>query len=186
MTKGWLTGMVSYTLVGQPNDLTRLPNLLVFGLGMDIPVLDIIHVIAEGYYTVTDGGDRPEPDWATLNAGARIFFGHSGWALSAALNTNLNMLVDHGINPNPFGGFLGLTYAAWPPAPPPPVVVPAAAEPIVEQPAVAAPAPAAPAPAPSLRRARRRERRATRFSSTARARVSRTSPRRCSTAWRCA
>ena len=65
------------------------------------------------------------------------------------------MLFDHGINPNPFGGFLGVTYAAWPPAPPPPVVVPAPAEPVVESssrrprrsPAAAA-APPPPRPAP--------------------------------------
>jgi outer membrane protein OmpA-like peptidoglycan-associated protein len=142
VSKSIFTGMVSYTLVGQPTDLPRIPNILVFGLGAEVPVTPLVHFIAEGYYTVLDGGDFPEPDYGTMNLGARVWFGQSGWALSAALNTNLNMLFDHGINPNPFGGFLGVTYAAWPPPPPPPVVVPAAAEPIVEE---KAPAPAPPA-----------------------------------------
>jgi outer membrane protein OmpA-like peptidoglycan-associated protein len=156
VSKSVFTGMVSYTLVGQPTDAPRIPNILVFGLGTDIPIVPLIHLIFEGYYTVLDGGDLPEPDYGTLNAGARIWFGKSGWALSAALNTNLNMLFDHGINPDPFGGYLGITYAAWPPPPPPPVVVPAAAEPIVEEPApapapqaeVAPSAPPPPRPAP--------------------------------------
>jgi outer membrane protein OmpA-like peptidoglycan-associated protein len=156
VSKSVFTGMVSYTLVGQPTDAARLPNILVFGLGAEVPILPIVHLIFEGYYTVLDGGDLPEPDYGTLNAGARIWFGKSGWALSAALNTNLNMLFDHGINPEPFGGFLGITYAAWPPAPPPPVVVPAAAEPIVEEPAPAPVlqpevAPSAPPPPPAPR-----------------------------------
>jgi outer membrane protein OmpA-like peptidoglycan-associated protein len=63
------------------------------------------------------------------------------------------MLFSNGINPNPFGGVLGVTYAAWPPAPPPPVVVPAP-EPVVETPAPA-PAPVSPAPPPPPRPAPR-------------------------------
>ena len=35
------------------------------------------------------------------------------------------MLFKHGFDPAPLGGVIGVTYAAWPPAPPPPVVVPA-------------------------------------------------------------
>jgi OOP family OmpA-OmpF porin len=57
------------------------------------------------------------------------------------------MLFSQGVNPNPFGGVLGVTYAAWPPAPPPPVVVPAP-EAVVEQRVVEAPAPPAPPPPP--------------------------------------
>jgi outer membrane protein OmpA-like peptidoglycan-associated protein len=145
VTKGWFTGMVSYQLSGQPADVdVRVPNILRFGVGTEIPVLPIVHILLEGWYNVYDGGDFPEPDYGALNAGARVWIGHTGWAVSAAMTTNLSMLFDHGINPNPFGGILGITYAAWPPAPPPPVVVPAAAEPIVEQPA---PAPVASAPA---------------------------------------
>ena len=143
VTKGVLTGTVSYTLVGQPTTVdVRVPNWLRFGVGAEIPVLPLVHVIAEGVYNVSDGGDFPEPDYGVINAGVRAWIGHTGWAVSAALSTNASMLFDHGANPNPFGGTLGITYAAWPPPPPPPVVVPAAAEPVVEQPA---PAPAAPA-----------------------------------------
>jgi outer membrane protein OmpA-like peptidoglycan-associated protein len=146
ITKSWFTAMVSYTLAGQPTDVdVRVPNTLRFGAGAEIPVLPFLHVIAEGWYNVFDGGDFPEPDYGSMNVGARLWFGHSGWALSAALNANLSMLFDHGNNPNPYGGILGITYAAWPPPPPPPVVVPAAAEPVVEQPA---PAPVVTAPAP--------------------------------------
>ena len=149
VTKGWFTGMVSYTLAGQPTTVdVRVPNTLRFGFGAEVPVTPIIHVIAEAYYNVLDGWDIPEPDYGVLNTGARIWIGHTGWAVSVALSTNMSMLFDHGINPNPFGGILGVTYAAWPPAPPPPVVVPAAAEPIVEQPAVSAPAPAVATAAP--------------------------------------
>ena len=152
VSKSYFTGMVSYTLAGIQNDDVRPGNLLRFGLGAEVPVNPLIHLIAEANYNVIDGGDNPAPDWGSLVAGARVWFGHSGWALSAALNTNLSMLFSHGINPNPFGGVLGVTYAAWPPAPPPPVVVPAAAEPVVEE-KVAAPmvATAAPAPQPPPR-----------------------------------
>lgn len=153
VTKSWFTGDVSYTLAGQPTDVdVRVPNTLRFGIGAEVPVMPVVHVIAEAYYNVLDGGDLPkEPDYGVLNLGARIWIGHTGWAVSTALSTNMSMLLDHGINPNPFGGILGITYAAWPPAPPPPVVVPAAAEPIVETPAPAAPVAATqppPRPAP--------------------------------------
>ncbi len=147
VTKSFYTLMVSYTLAGQPTEVdVRVPNTLRFGFGAEVPVAPLIHVIGEVNYNVLDGGDFPEPNYAVMNAGARVWFGHSGWALSAALSANMTMLFDHGINPNPLGGVLGITYAAWPPPPPPPIVVPAAAEPIVEQPAPA-PAPAAVAPA---------------------------------------
>ena len=148
ISKSWFTGMVSYQLSGQPTDVdVRVPNILRFGIGAEIPVMPIVHVILEGLYNVYDGGDFHEPDYGVLNAGARVWIGHTGWAVTGALSTNLSMAFDHGINPNPFGGVVGVTYAAWPPAPPPPVVVPAAAEPVVEQPAPA-PVAAAPAPAP--------------------------------------
>jgi peptidoglycan-binding protein ArfA len=67
-----------------------------------------------------------------LALGGRFWIGTTGWAVSTALNSNMDMLVRHGFSPVPIGGILGLTYAAWPPAPPPPVVVPAP-EPVVEQ-----------------------------------------------------
>jgi OOP family OmpA-OmpF porin len=114
----------------------------------------MVQVIVEALYNVYDGGDFPQNDYAQLNGGARIWFGHSGWALTGALGTNLTMLFSNGIDPNPFGGVLGVTYAAWPPPPPPPVVVPAP-EPVVEVPPAPAPAPMAPAPPPPPRPAPR-------------------------------
>ena len=61
----------------------------------------------------------------------------------------MDLLFKHGNNPTPFGGIVGITYAAWPPPPPPPVVVPppAPATPVVVEESKAAPAPA-PAPPP--------------------------------------
>ena len=148
VSKSWFTGLISYTMSGEQDNDVRVPNLLRFGFGAAIPVTNIIQVIAETYYNVLDGGDNPEPDYAMLNGGARIWFGQTGWALSAAFSSNLTMLVNHGVNPNPFGGILGITYAAWPPEPPPPVVVPAP-EPVVEPAPVAAAPVVTPAPAPA-------------------------------------
>ena len=149
ISKSWFTGMVSYTLSGSQNgptqtsDEIRVANKVKFGVGATIPVgTPMIQVIIETLYNVYDGGDFPQNDYAELNGGARLWFGHSGWALSGALGTNLSMLFTNGTAQNPFGGILGVTYAAWPPAPPPPVVVPAP-EPVVEAP------PPAPAPAPA-------------------------------------
>jgi OOP family OmpA-OmpF porin len=148
ISKSWFTGLVSYTLSGDQDNDVRVPNLLRFGFGAEVPIAPIVHFIGELYYNVPDGGDFPEPDWAMMNAGARIWFGQTGWAMSAAFSSNMTMLFTHGINPNPFGGILGITYAAWPPAPPPPVVVPAP-EPIVEPaPVVAPPVTTAPPPPP--------------------------------------
>jgi OOP family OmpA-OmpF porin len=156
ISKSWFTGMVSYTLSGgqddpeNPDDTIRVANLVKFGVGATIPVgHPMIQVIVETLYNVYDGGDFPQNDYAQLNGGARIWFGRSGWALTGALGTNLTMLFSNGIDPNPFGGVLGVTYAAWPPPPPPPVVVPAP-EPVVEVPPAPAPAPA-PAPPPPPR-----------------------------------
>ncbi len=148
VSKSWFTGMVSYTLAGIQDNDVRPGNLLRFGFGAEAPITPLIHIIGEAYYNVLDGGDNPEPDWGSLVGGARIWFGHTGWALSVALNTNLSMLFSHGFNPNPFGGILGVTYAAWPPAPPPPVVVPAAAEAVVEEKVAAPMVATAPQPPP--------------------------------------
>jgi outer membrane protein OmpA-like peptidoglycan-associated protein len=152
-TKGIFTGMVSYTLVGKHDLDIRPPNDLRFGVGVDIPVAPIAHVIIEADRHVLDGGDRPEPDYSMLVLGGRVWIGHTGWAVSGGVNANMDMLVRHGVNPQPFGGVLGVTYAAWPPAPPPPVVVPQP-EPIVEQKTVVETAPA-PAPPPPPRPAPR-------------------------------
>jgi outer membrane protein OmpA-like peptidoglycan-associated protein len=153
VTKWIFTGMVSYTMVGNHDQDVRPPNDLRMGVGVDIPVAPFLHVITEVDRHVLDGGDRPEPDYSMMNVGARFWLGHSGVAVSAALNANLDILVRHGFGPNPLGGLVGVTYAAWPPAPPPPVVVPAAAEAVVER-REEAPAPV-PAPAPPPRPAPR-------------------------------
>jgi len=147
----WIfTGMVSYTMVGNHDQDIRPPNDLRFGLGVDVPVAPLVHIITEIDRHVLDGGDRPEPDYSMLNVGGRFWLGHSGVAVSAALNANLDILVRHGFGPNPIGGIVGLTYAAWPPAPPPPVVVPAPTETVIEQRTEVETAPA-PAPAPPPR-----------------------------------
>ena len=89
-----------------------------------------------------------------LNGGRPLWIAPTGLGrVAAALGTNIDMLFKHGFDPVPFGGILGVTYAAWPPAPPPPVVVPAP-EPVVEEtprrnrdtPAPAPPPPPRPAP----------------------------------------
>ena len=144
ITKGVFTGMVSYTMAGKHDEDIRPPNDLRFGVGVELPVAPIAHVIIEADRHVMDGGDRPEPDYSMLTLGGRFWIAQTGWAVSGGVNMNMDMLVRHGNNPTPFGGILGVTYAAWPPAPPPPVVVPQP-EPIVEQPR---PVEAAPAPAP--------------------------------------
>ena len=150
-TKGIFTGMVSYTLAGKHDEDIRPSNDLRFGVGVDVPI-SIVHLIFEVDRHVLDGGDRPEPDYSMLVMGGRFFIGHTGWAVSGGVNANLDMLVRHGNNPQPWGGILGVSYAAWPPEPPPPVVVPQA-EPIVEQKTVveATPAPAPPPPRPAPR-----------------------------------
>ena len=161
ISKSWFNAMVSYTLSGgqddpvNPDDTIRVANLVKFGVGATIPIgSPMFEVIIEALYNAYDGGDFPQNDYAQLNGGARFWFGHSGWAISGGLGTNLTMLFSNGINPNPFGGVLGVTYAAWPPAPPPPVVVPAP-EPVVEAPIAPAPAPpvsqAPPPPRPAPR-----------------------------------
>jgi outer membrane protein OmpA-like peptidoglycan-associated protein len=131
-TKGIFSGMASYVLAGRHDQDIRPSNLLRLGFGVDVPILPILHVIGELDRTITDGGDFPEEDYSMAVAGVRFWFGHTGWAVSGALNTNLDMLFRDGFSPSPVGGLIGLTYAAWPPPPPPPVVVPEPA-PAVEE-----------------------------------------------------
>lgn len=148
VTKSIWTGMVSYKLVGKHDEDIRPPNDLRFGIGVDIPVAPIANVIIEVDRHVMDGGDRPEPDYSLLTLGGRFWIAQTGWAVSAGVNSNLDMLFKHGFDPAPIGGVVGITYAAWPPAPPPPVVVPAP-EPVVEQrPVEVTPAPAPQPPPP--------------------------------------
>ena len=148
-TKGILSGIVSYQLSGAHDNDLRVANRLRFGAGVDWPVMPFLHIIGELDRTVMDGGDFPAENYSMLVAGARFYFGHSGWAISTALNANVDLLFKHGFSPSPVGGIVGITYAAWPPPPPPPIVVPAPAPPapVVEQKTeVVQPAPPPPAP----------------------------------------
>ena len=117
---------------------------------MDVPIAPFLHLIGELDRTIMDGGDYPEENYSMLTTGVRFFFGRSGFAVSAALNANVDMLIRHGFGPSPIGGIVGLTYAAWPPPPPPPVVVPAPPPeaPVVEQKTEVVITPAPPAPTP--------------------------------------
>jgi outer membrane protein OmpA-like peptidoglycan-associated protein len=146
-TKGILTGIVSYQLSGKHDNDIRVANRLRFGAGVDWPVAPAVHVMAELDRTIMDGGDFPEENYSMLTLGGRFFIGHSGWAVTAGLNSNMDMMVKHGFSPSPIGGIVGFTYAAWPPAPPPPVVVPPPPPAPVAEPVVEAPPPK-PAPQP--------------------------------------
>ena len=123
-TKGIVTGLVSYQLSGRHDQDIRVANRLRFGVGVDVPILPFLHVISEIDRTNFDGGDFPEENYSMIYSGARFYIGRTGWAISAAVNANVDMLVRHGFGPSPIGGLVGVTYAAWPPPPPPPVVVP--------------------------------------------------------------
>lgn len=126
-TKGILTGMVSYQLSGRHDADIRVANRFRVGVGVDVPVLPFLHVIGELDRVTYDGGDLPEEPYSMMIGGARFFIGRTGWAVSGAINTNLDMLIKHGFSPSPLGGLIGVSYAAWPPLPPPPVVIPAPA-----------------------------------------------------------
>jgi outer membrane protein OmpA-like peptidoglycan-associated protein len=149
-TKGWFTGMVSYILSGEHDEDIRVSNRLRVALGFDMPLASLpVHIIGELDRTILDGGDYPAPNYSMMTAGARFWLGQSGLAFTGAFNTNLDLLFKHGNNPTPFGGIVGISYAAWPPPPPEPVVVapPAPAQPMpVEEKAEPAPAPAPPPP----------------------------------------
>lgn len=145
-TKGIYTGAASYQLSGKHDFDLRPANRLRFGFGVDIPILPILHIIGELDRTVFDGGDFPEEDYSMMNGGVRFWIGRTGFAVSGAINTNLDMLLRDGFSPSPVGGIVGVTYAAWPPLPPPPVVVPPpAATPMLEE-ELEPPPPPAPAP----------------------------------------
>jgi len=146
-TKGVFTFMASYLLAGRHDLDLRPSNRFRIGMGVDVPVAPFFHVIGELDRNILDGGDYPEEDYSLFYAGGRFWLGHSGFAVSAAVNANLDMLVHAGWGPSPLGGLVGVTYAAWPPPPPPPVVVPppaAVVEEIVTVPAPPPPPPPAP------------------------------------------
>jgi outer membrane protein OmpA-like peptidoglycan-associated protein len=150
VTKGVFSGMVSYILAGEHDLDVRPPNQLRFGVGVDVPIgsIESLHMIGEIDYTIQDGGDLPMPNYSMMNAGIRYWIGKTGVAISTAFGVNMNLLLSHGNNPAPWGGYMAVTYAAFPPPPPPPVMVPPPAP--VEQVEIetAAPAPAAASPAP--------------------------------------
>jgi OOP family OmpA-OmpF porin len=148
LTKGVFTAMGSYTLSGRHDQDIRTSNRFRIGLGVDVPIVPLVHIIAELDRNILDGGDYPEEDYSLLYAGARFWLGHSGVAVSAALNANIDMITQSGWGPAPIGGLVGVTYAPWPPPPPPPVVVPPPPPPVVEE-VPEAPAPPPPAPAPT-------------------------------------
>ena len=152
-TKGMFTGVISYQLSSRHDEDIRVANRLRFGFGVEVPIAPYLHIIGELDRTIIDGGDFPEENVSMAVTGVRYYFGRSGFAVSAALNANVDMLVRHGFGPSPIGGIVGVTYAAWPPPPPPPVVIPAPppAPPVVEKTEVVI-TPAPPAPTPKTTR----------------------------------
>jgi outer membrane protein OmpA-like peptidoglycan-associated protein len=146
MTKGIFTAMGSYTLGGRHDEDFRTSNRLRFGAGVDVPIMPFLHLIGELDRNIMDGGDFPEEDYSMTYLGARFWLGHTGIAISAALNANIDQIVQAGWGPNPVGGLVGITYTPWPPPPPPPVVVPPPAVEIVEEVPIAPPPPPAPGP----------------------------------------
>jgi outer membrane protein OmpA-like peptidoglycan-associated protein len=147
MTKGIFTAMGSYTLGGRHDQDFRTSNRLRFGAGVDVPILPFLHLIGELDRNILDGGDFPEEDYSLTYAGVRFWLGHTGLAVSAALNANLDQIIQAGWGPAPIGGLVGITYTPWPPPPPPPVVVPPPAAEIEEE----IPIPPSPPPAPGPR-----------------------------------
>jgi outer membrane protein OmpA-like peptidoglycan-associated protein len=85
--------------------------------------MPFLHLIGELDRNILEGGDFPEEDYSIVYAGARFWLGHTGLAVSAALNANLDQIIQAGWGPAPIGGLVGITYTPWPPPPPPPVVV---------------------------------------------------------------
>jgi len=151
VTKGILSVLGSYTLSGKHDNDIRVSNILRFGVGVDLPIVQFFHLIGEVDRNIYDGGDLPADNYSMLNLGGRFYFGHSGWAATAALNANLDQLFKHAFSPTPVAGLIGITYAAWPPAPPPPVVIPppTPAPPVEEtkeEQVITAPRPPAPPP----------------------------------------
>jgi len=163
---GILTGNVSYLLSSRrsTDPDVRVPNRLRFAVGTDVP-LGPLHWITEldrNIYdnaSVSEGSpDLKSPDYSYFASGVRIFLGHTGIAVTAALNANVDQLVQHGFSPTPIGGILGITYTPFPAAAaaPRPLPPPAAAAtvtetetaPAEEQEAEATPAVEAPPAAP--------------------------------------
>jgi outer membrane protein OmpA-like peptidoglycan-associated protein len=139
--------MGSYTLAGRHDQDVRTSNRFRLGVGVDVPLVPFIHLIGELDRNILDGGDFPEEDYSLFYAGARFWLGHSGVAISAALNANVDQIVQAGWGPAPVGGLVGITYTPWPPPPPPPLVVPPPPPPpVVEEVTPVPPPPPPPAP----------------------------------------
>jgi outer membrane protein OmpA-like peptidoglycan-associated protein len=147
LTKGIFTAMSSYTLAGRHDQDIRPSNILRFGFGVDVPIVPFFHVIGELDRNIHDGGDFAEEDYSLAYVGGRFWLGHTGLAISAALNANVDQIVEAGWGPAPIGGLVGITYTPWPAPPPPPVVVPPPAAQVEEEVPIPAPPPP-PAPAP--------------------------------------
>jgi outer membrane protein OmpA-like peptidoglycan-associated protein len=159
VSKGILSVMGSYTLAGKHDNDIRVSNQFRFAVGADVPIVPFFHLIGEIDRTTFDGGDLPPDNYSMLNLGGRFYFGHTGWAASAAVNANVDQLFRHGFSPTPVAGIVGITYAAWPPQPPPPVVIPPPTPVTVVEEKVeeTVPAPRAPAPPPPTPRMTRDE-----------------------------
>jgi len=158
-TKGIVTGSLSYQLSSEHDNDIRVANRFRAAVGVDLPILPILHVIGELDRTMLDGGDLPEENYSMLTTGARFYFARTGWAVVGAVNANLDMMFKHGFSPSPVGGVIGVTYAAWPPEPPPPVVIPppAPAAPIQTEEKTETVVQATPAPPPPTPRTTRDE-----------------------------
>jgi outer membrane protein OmpA-like peptidoglycan-associated protein len=148
MTKGIFTAMGSYTLSGRHDQDVRTSNRFRLGVGVEVPIIPVVHIIAELDRNILDGGDFPEEDYSLFYLGGRFWLGRSGIAISAALNANVDQIVQAGWGPAPIGGLVGVTYAPFPPPPPPPVVVPP--PPAVVEEIVPAPVPPPPPPSPRM------------------------------------
>jgi outer membrane protein OmpA-like peptidoglycan-associated protein len=146
ISKGVFTAMGSYTLTGRHDEDFRTSNRLRLGVGVDVPIVPFFHLIGELDRNILDGGDFPEEDYSMTYLGGRFWLGHTGIAISAAVNANIDQIVQAGWGPAPIGGLVGISYAPWPPPPPPPVVVPPPAAEVVEEVPIAPPPPPAPAP----------------------------------------
>ncbi|PYQ66832.1 MAG: hypothetical protein DMF54_06610 [Acidobacteria bacterium] len=146
LTKGIFTALGSYTLSGRHDLDIRVANRFRIGVGVDVPIVPYFHLIGELDRNIYDGGDFPAKDYSLAYLGGRFWLGHSGVAISAAVNLNIDEVAEVGWGPAPAAGLIGITWAPWPPPPPPPVVVPPPA-PVVEEVVPEAPPPP-PAPAP--------------------------------------
>lgn len=132
-SEGIVTGNISYILSGRRStdpDI-RVSNRLRIAIGTDVPFGPFLHWISEidrnvfDQPTVPEGSsDVKQDDYSNFLTGVRFFIGHTGWAVSAALGANVDMLARTKLSPTPIGGLLGITYAPFPAPPPAPKPLP--------------------------------------------------------------